>query len=270
MPCLEPPSPPHNPRLTLTCSENLSVPQSSELPQAKCKSYIKSSLCNCMSTYCAFSFSEITIIIIRPQRVSSEKKEDLITSVENCTDWFSSQPRCARTYQCKWKICKFFCSAPTFSGRIGVNLERKKKLNETEAKIPPSFPVRGKAGGSASRVREGTVRSLLSTPPLGQAVPLCNTVLWPCQLFCTAASCLSFLPLLLYSNQSTALQHNFIHRVCRHVNNLDHENNGISTSKGCGCALTCVVTFDCLCYWFAIVAVHFLPVYIYKFLIAFR
>ena len=208
MPCLEPPSPPHNPRLILTCTENLSVPQSSELPRAKCKLYIRSSLCNCMSTYCAFSFSEITItiIIIRPQRVSSEKKEDLITSVENCTDWFSSQPRCARTYQCKWKICKFFSSAPTFSGRIGVNLEKKKKLNETEAKIPPSFPVRGKAGGSASRVREGTIHSLLSTPPLGQAVPLCNTVLWPCQLFCTAASHFC----LYYSIQTSQLRCNTI------------------------------------------------------------
>ena len=130
-------------------------------------------------------------------RASTEKSVDLITSEENCTDWFSSQPRCA-PHTCVSENGKFakFC----ILGRLGSILRKRANEMKPNLRVPPSRYV-GKLGGSASRVREGTSHSLLcstlSTLPVWLFA--CNThltVLCSCHLLC---------PLLIFlsSAQST-------------------------------------------------------------------
>ena len=153
-------------------------------------------VCNCMLTFCAMRISFLRINDIE-HRVSTEKKEDLITTGENCTDWFSSRPTCARIgFENFAHFLPCLFSDNLESGRTNRMRTGRRWLL-----------VRGKAGGSASRVREGTNHSTLlstlcstriqlstvfSTLPLGQVVPLYLTpatltsVLWHLQLFCTA------------------------------------------------------------------------------------
>ena len=122
-------------------------------------------------------------------RASTEKSVDLITSEENCTDWFSSQPRCA-PHTCVSENGKFakFC----ILGRLGSILRKRANEMKPNLRVPPSRYV-GKLGGSASRVREGTSHSLLCSTLSTrlQYSPHCVVLLPPFMQGCPLLSLLS-------------------------------------------------------------------------------